>query len=374
MTEAFCGRPPRDRSLQYDATSITLCVVTGILVVMRLIFKQCFSYQGKLNSDDWVILISVLIGLPCTILNSAGLTANGLGKDAWTLQPSDLVEFARFFFVQQILYLILMTSIKLSLLCFYLTIFPNKRVRVLLWSTVAVNLAWGFGCILVTIFQCTPVQNYWLRYLQQEGTGKCLNMNSLGWANGAVSVIIDIWIIGIPLYQIRKLELHWKKKLGAIIMFLTGAFVTIVSILRLQSLVYFYSSTNPTWDLWYTAWWSTIEINVGLICVCLPTVRVLLMRMWPNVFGSNTTHSTTWSTRSQPFMAGQMAGQKPVRIESLHIDAVDPPIPKKKVDRKVPSSLSHGQHRSIKPKVPPKNASKGELHKSLPPLPPKEQR
>ena len=37
-----------------------------------------------------------------------------------------------------------------------------------------------------------------------------------------VSVVIDVWMIAIPLSQIRKLELHWKKKVGAAIMFLTG--------------------------------------------------------------------------------------------------------------------------------------------------------
>jgi hypothetical protein len=31
-----------------------------------------------------------------------------------------------------------------------------------------------------------------------------------------------VWMIGIPLSQIKKLELHWKKKIGAAIMFLTG--------------------------------------------------------------------------------------------------------------------------------------------------------
>ncbi|KAG5983940.1 hypothetical protein E4U55_006647 [Claviceps digitariae] len=366
MTETFCRRPPRDRSGEYNATSIALCVVTGIIVVMRLVFKQWFSYQQKLNLDDWVIMISVLVGLPCTILNTTGLTHNGLGKDAWTLRPSDLVEFARFFFVQQILYLFLMTSIKLSLICFYLKIFPNRRVRLLLWSTFAVNLAWGFACILVTVFQCAPIQAYWLRYLQREGSGQCLNMNVLGWTNGAVSVVIDIWIIGIPLYQMRKLDLNWRKKVGAVIMFLTGAFVTIVSILRLQSLVYFYSSSNPTWDLWYTAWWSTIEINIGLICACLPTIRVILVRMWPNVFGSSTIQSTSWSSPSHHVMGGQ----KPMRIQSLQVSLVDAPPLKKDYDRKGPSPLSR---ESRPPTVPPKSVSKG-LHKSLPPLPPMEQR
>ncbi|KAG5917341.1 hypothetical protein E4U42_007272 [Claviceps africana] len=374
-TEAACGRPPRDKSRKYDATSISLCVVTGILVVMRVIFKQWFSYQKQLSLDDWVIILSAAVGLPCTILNTAGLTANGLGKDAWTLRSSDLVEFGRYFFVQQILYLVLMTFIKVSLLCFYLSIFPNRRVRLLLWLTVAANLAWGFVCIVITIFQCSPVQNYWLRYLQQEGTGKCLNMNLLGWGNGAVSVAIDIWIIGIPMYQMRKLDLGWRKKIGAVVMFLTGAFVTIVSILRLQSLAYFYSSSNPTWDLWYTAWWSTIEINVGLMCACLPTVRVILVRLWPDVFGSTiySRSSIFGSTLRSSSNHGLVAQQQAMRYQSSEVRLVKTPTRIKEEDCESQSSKAAPRPQAGQLAPPPKSARKG-LHKSLPPLPPMEKR
>lgn len=40
--------------------------------------------------------------------------------------------------------------------------------------------------------------------------------------------------------------------------------VTIVSVLRLQSLVLFAESHNPTWDNFDVANWSTIEINTGM--------------------------------------------------------------------------------------------------------------
>jgi hypothetical protein len=60
-----------------------------------------------------------------------------------------------------------------------------------------------------------------------------------------------------------------------------------VSILRLQSLVHFAKSTNPTWDQWDVANWSTIEVNVGLICLCMPSIRVILVRLFPRILGSS---------------------------------------------------------------------------------------
>jgi hypothetical protein len=65
--------------------------------------------------------------------------------------------------------------------------------------------------------------------------------------------------------------------------------ITIVSILRLRSLVSFtFHLTNPTYDYFDVVMWSSVEINVGIICVCLPTLRLLLVTIWPKLASSST--------------------------------------------------------------------------------------
>ncbi len=61
-----------------------------------------------------------------------------------------------------------------------------------------------------------------------------------------------------------------------------------MSILRLQSLVTFAASSNPTWDNFEVSNWSTIEINVGIMCSCMPSLRLLLVHFFPRVLGSST--------------------------------------------------------------------------------------
>jgi hypothetical protein len=67
---------------------------------------------------------------------------------------------------------------------------------------------------------------------------------------------------------------------------MAGISVTVVSVLRLQSLVHFANSINPTWDQWAVNVWSTVEINVGIICACMPAIRVFLVHLFPKVLGS----------------------------------------------------------------------------------------
>jgi hypothetical protein len=49
-----------------------------------------------------------------------------------------------------------------------------------------------------------------------------LNSNAIGWANAAISIALDLWMIAIPMWQIRNLNLHWKKKVGVAVMLLVG--------------------------------------------------------------------------------------------------------------------------------------------------------
>lgn len=72
-----------------------------------------------------------------------------------------------------------------------------------------------------------------------------------------------------------------------------------VSIIRLQSLVTFANSSNLTYDNWDVNFWSTIEIGVGIICACMPTMRQILAWYFPTVFGSGTRPGRYYPEREQ---------------------------------------------------------------------------
>jgi len=221
LTETACERPRRDASARYDVMNITLGTITGLVVVARTIFKRAFSHRRALGADDWVVLAAITIGIPTTILNTQGLTKHGLGRDVWTLPAEELTNFVLYFYVMEVLYLTLMAMVKLALSLFYLGIFPGVAIRRLLWGTAAFNVAAGISAVATAIFQCTPISYYWTQWVEDR-PGKCIDINAAGWVHGSVNVAVDIWLLAIPLSQIRRLELHWKKKVGVAIMFLTG--------------------------------------------------------------------------------------------------------------------------------------------------------
>lgn len=265
--------------------------ITAVLVLLRLLFRLRYA-PTPLGLDDHFLHLAFVTALPSTVMNTHGLVANGLGRDVWTLEWSMIMAFAKFFYVMQIMYMTHLPLLKTAMLLFFLRIFPDETCKKLLRATIAVNALSGAAFVGVTILQCWPLQYAWERWEGPAYQGRCVDVNIVGWVHAAWNILLDFWMIFLPLKQVWKLQMHWKKKTGVVIMFGVGTFITVVSILRLQSLVDYANSDNPTYDQWAVANWSTIEINVGIMCACMPALRGLLVRFFPLVFGSGTNRGT----------------------------------------------------------------------------------
>jgi hypothetical protein len=80
----------------------------------------------------------------------------------------------------------------------------------------------GASFVLAAIFQCQPVSYFWTKWDEESTEGSCISINGLGWANAIGSIVLDLWMLGIPLSQLPSLQLHWKRKLGVGLMFCVG--------------------------------------------------------------------------------------------------------------------------------------------------------
>ncbi|CZR67823.1 related to integral membrane protein PTH11 [Phialocephala subalpina] len=283
VTQTTCGAPIRDKSGLYNTISNVFGAVSGAAVAIRLVSK--FFTKSEVWLDDYFIAITLATGIPSSVLTVHGLTSNGLGKDIWTVTFKQITDFIHVFYVMEILYFAQVALLKLSLLFFYLRIFPGPKIRRLIWGTIIIDSIFGIVFVVASIFQCHPIDYYWKNW-DGEHHGKCFDVNAMAWANAVISILLDAWMLGLPMSQVVKLNLHWKKKVGVASMFVVGTFVTVVSILRLQSIVRFAKSINPTRDNISVAQWSTVEINVGIICACMPSMRLLLVRLFPKILGS----------------------------------------------------------------------------------------
>jgi hypothetical protein len=219
VTETTCNAPIRNKSKPYYALSVSFGTLSGAIVALRLVSK--FLINSELGLDDYFIAFTLGAGIPSSILTVHGIISNGLGRDIWTITPKQITDFVHIFYAMEILYFAQVALLKLSLLFFYLRIFPGPNIRRLLWATIIFDVCFGTIFVFLAIFQCRPISYYWKSW-DGEHQGTCLNVNSLGWTNAAISILLDAWMLGLPMSQLVALQLHWKKKIGVGMMFVVG--------------------------------------------------------------------------------------------------------------------------------------------------------
>ncbi|RDA89813.1 hypothetical protein CP533_0872 [Ophiocordyceps camponoti-saundersi (nom. inval.)] len=317
VTATACGEPIRDKSPGFVAVSNVFGILSSLCVIQRFAFK--YWTKAGFGLDDWATLAAMVISVPSIAINALVVGPNGMGRDTWTLSYENITTFSRFFFVLEILYFADVGMIKIALIFFYLRIFPAREVRRLLQGTLGFAALFGLVFTAIAIFQCSPINYYWWRW-DGEHSGRCLDMNAITWSNAGVSIAIDIWMLAIPLWQLKSLKLDWKKKVGVAIMFCVGTFVTVVSVLRLRALDFSSHSANPTWDLFDVGIWSTVEINVGIMCVCMPSLRLLLVHLFPTL---STSSSQQGYIRHEPPSRQRVVDNKIVQQVSYSVEYGD---------------------------------------------------
>jgi len=128
----------------------------------------------------------------------------------------------KIYYYDETLYLASIAGTKISILLFYLRIFPDRWFRLCVYGMLGACAIYILGFIPAIILQCIPIRVAWLHW-DGEHHGKCINLNVEGWASGACNIAYDVIIIGLPLPILAKLKMKRRKKMGIVLMLLGGS-------------------------------------------------------------------------------------------------------------------------------------------------------
>lgn len=187
---------------------------------------------------------------------------------------------------------------KTSICLFYLTL--SKNHPVFRWSTIAilavVNVA-GLVLTLLNILQCRPVGAAFHDPIPP--TAKCIDIVTLYLSSAPVNIITDLAILFLPMPILTSIRLPRNEKLILIITFSFGAFVAVVDVVRIAYLesaalarlqnTSGSAASNAEYDYSWIAslsfMWSAVEVHVGIIVACVPGVKPLVAKIFPNLLG-----------------------------------------------------------------------------------------
>lgn len=282
-----------------------LLAVAALFVLLRIIARSPRRFE-LFGWDDGLIIWSWLIGVPL-VVGHFYLVHNGMGQDIWEVSFNHITDMLFWFYVTEPFYIVATILFKLSVLAFYLRVFTDARFRKVVYIVMGICVVTGLGCSFAVIFQCAPISYAWYQW-DNQFRGTCINLNAASWSHAVINIVLDLIVLVLPLPQLISLKFtySWRDKLQIGGMFSVGLIVTLISGLRLRALVMFATTTNPTYDYLKTALWSGIEVFTSIMCACLPTARVFIMRILPKWL--NLSRSGATSDLPQPEMGRNVPG------------------------------------------------------------------
>jgi hypothetical protein len=118
--------------------------------------------------------------------------------------------------VCQVLYATAVTFTKASIIASYLRILPKALFRRLMYVTGAVILASWICSVLITIFQCHPIQGAWDFELTNT---KCIDILTFFYISSSVNIVTDLILCTSPLPLFAKLNIALNERIMLCVLF-----------------------------------------------------------------------------------------------------------------------------------------------------------
>ncbi|KAF2488845.1 hypothetical protein BU16DRAFT_519776 [Lophium mytilinum] len=256
----------------------TVTVVTVVMtffgftfVALRIVTRQFIV--RNVGADDWMSVAGLVLIL-AYMAEILALRPNGMGYSGATLELDQMINLMKLTLGIEITYYCLVYCIKMSILLFYLRIAAERIFQILCKATMALLSMFVTVCIVVCLVQCLPLHKMW--DLTGLVHGRCLNTTAFFYSTSGFNIVTDIWMLALPLKTLWTIQRPKREKIALFIIFGMGIFSTIASIIRLYSIRIFTESKDPFYDSVQINLWSIIEVNIGIMCACIPSLKPLI--------------------------------------------------------------------------------------------------
>ncbi|KAK4206795.1 hypothetical protein QBC37DRAFT_114306 [Rhypophila decipiens] len=275
ITNANCGVfSGNDQS--WVPPMIFFVILAGVIFVLRLVSR--IVCRTKLWWDDFFNLLATIgvVGYSAVCFVTGNL---GLGKQIWAVPQENIPTLLTLSYVEFLLYNWCEVTLRTSVLLFYIRVFPvGTGPRRIFWAVLIVSDILSVGFLFFNIFQCSPISHFWLQWDGlHEGT--CIGPNKVTLSGGIIDLFWTLVILIIPLPYVLRLKLPPYKKFAATVMFTWGIITIAIMCYRFTTLERYDGTDNPTIDGIGVTLWSGIELDVALICACMPSVYPLFLRV-----------------------------------------------------------------------------------------------
>ncbi|KAL8946968.1 MAG: hypothetical protein Q9222_006700 [Ikaeria aurantiellina] len=238
-----------DPESQAYLTVIPCAVIVGVMIVF--VFTRMYTKVCILKSVGWDDLYALGFGVHQWNITYANLTSlqSKEGKSLSALWGPTM------FFT------------KLSLLLLLHRLFaPDRTTRYLIFTGILYCFVLYTSFLLLVFLLC-----------QSAHTPTCEHQwNLFILVTTGLNVLNDIYLMIIPLSAVAKLQMPPKQKFGVSAVFFAGLLACVSGVLALYYRIQLLHTQDITWHSTPVTVFTTMEINMGIIVSCMPTMPALI--------------------------------------------------------------------------------------------------
>jgi len=241
-----------------------LLFLVYVTFALRLWSRQL--QRASLQINDWLIMAAVPLMTIRYAMEVAAVLKCGLGLHIDEVMliggPDILVLFTKLVYIADLLWVTLVTLIKVSILHFYLVIFRQPIFMRSVYVVMGICVAWWIGSLFGTAFFCNPPENQFS--LDPADRAACGDSNTLYSAVASSDLAIDVIVIALPMPVLWSLQLPTAKKFALTLVFGIGFVIIAITAVRIKFMLELDQS-----DITYSA------SQMALLSACVPLLGII---------------------------------------------------------------------------------------------------
>ncbi|KAL3484717.1 hypothetical protein BJX62DRAFT_248176 [Aspergillus germanicus] len=243
-------------------------------LLLRLVARLSMGGVRGLRLDDAFAILAMIFFTMQTVniyrMDILG-TNIGLNEETAMLVPEsqipDMIRGSKLAFMNWIWYICYIWCLKGVLLCLYWKLTAGTWHQHVVSATSIFCVIIWLACVLTHVCLCTPVYRNW--QIQPYPGDYCTLRQPLYVQIAVFNVLSDVCILVIPIPILAKLQVPIQRKVVLALMFSSGIFIMICTILRA------YYSLKSITSLPIALGWANRECFVAAIVASLPGIKPL---------------------------------------------------------------------------------------------------
>ncbi|ORY69900.1 uncharacterized protein BCR38DRAFT_481059 [Pseudomassariella vexata] len=266
---------PLSPEVQQDVVlGATINLVSLLSVVLRLYARKITKSGWKW--DDWLLVVSTVFANALFVLFGF-LVAGGVGRHI--TEPYvriNMPMMLKLVLSFEIIFGICAVTTKMSILTYYLRLFPHESVKLATKITMALILSGWTWSLSQILLQCRPISANWDLDLLRT----CPLWKTTYIATAFVNLVADLLVLVLPIPHLAKMNITRQKKVGVIGLFTLSWSVSVIAGLRIYEMLRIDYDGDVTGTSETALFYATFEPNFVVIASSWPLIAPLWMKRW----------------------------------------------------------------------------------------------